>query len=488
MLVTFIAGMDGSGGHAKWNGLSSAISGFSDHLLYGGIAMICIKVESTEPYPTIYTVPTPSSVDNERPLFLCSGGETDEILEEVAAKWDEDFAYLCQDIEVQFEDKKLTFRVNVELTQLDGKIRKRLEGRGAAYCLFCLNDLQASMDVTKIQAGFVMDVDNETLLECYNALKEEIGTNQDGTKEYFLPHDIDKDLKMGLTRSPMLHHFDVINSLPALHAKLRFLSFTEIVIIRVGSGWIIYYGKKDPVMQKKWKDTEARLRFESKECLKIQLYGCQTDTGNAASEFFAFENRDAACRLFHVDDSLHSDEEDLVIAFKQLVQRFSIILRIYGSKEAINVPRFEEYLKETYILLVTKFHFIQVTPTVHALLAHGAEMVRRNDGKGLGTKCEQGLEGSMKVLRRTREVGSRKNSIPNSHQDIVNKMLVKSFPRCRDFRLAPPCKVCKQHGHSIRTCPKRGKNEKELTPDDEIIREMIYTDPLEDGVPPSCDF
>ena len=129
LVANFIAGMDGSGGQAKWNGLSSARSDFSDHLLYGGIAMLSIQVESTLPLPTIYTVPTPSSVDNERPLFLCSGGETDPILEEVAAKWDEDFLELSQDIEVQFGDKTLTFRVNVDLTQLDGKIRKRLEGR-----------------------------------------------------------------------------------------------------------------------------------------------------------------------------------------------------------------------------------------------------------------------------------------------------------------------------------------------------------------------
>ena len=482
LVANFIAGMDGSGGQAKWNGLSSARSDFSDHLLYGGIAMLSIQVESTLPLPTIYTVPTPSSVDNERPLFLCSGGETDPILEEVAAKWDEDFLELSQDIEVQFGDKTLTFRVNVDLTQLDGKIRKRLEGRGSAYCLFCLRTLEESMNIDLIKVGFVMDVDNETLVQCYDALKEEIGTNPDGSKEYYIDPKLDKELKMGLTRSPMLHHFDVINNLPALHAKLRFTSFVEIIILRVGTGWITYFKVKDPVMAKKWKDAEARLRSESKEFLKWQMYGCQTDTGNVARAFFACENRDAACSLFH------SENEDLVTTFRQLVQRFSIILRIYGSKEAINVPRFEEYLKETYILLVTKFHFIHLTPTVHALLAHGAEMVRRNDGHGLGTKCEEGLEGSMKVLRRTREVGSRKNSIPNSHQDIVNKMLVKSFPRCRDFRLAPPCKVCKQWGHTIRSCPKRGKNEKELTPDDEIIRELIYTDPLEDGVPTSCDF
>ena len=491
MQVDIVYGMDGTGGVNKWNGLSAARSDFSDHLLYAGMAMTGIRlgepilpslIDHPKPYPIIYQVPTPSSTDNERPLVLVSGGEKDPILDEITAKWDQDYHELCKIFEVTFEGQKLFFKANMELTQLDGKIRKRLEGRGSAHCLFCTNSKKDTMNLAMIEAGFEMDIDNQTLLDTYNEVKKKslIGT-VDGRTEYYIDMNMDVRLRKGLSREPMLIHFDVMNNLPPLHAKLRSLSFFETIIIRIGANWLTYHEATEHI-KPRIKEVENLLREESKMYLHHTIYGCQTDTGPVANVFFGFELRDQACRLFHCED------EDKVTAFRTLLQRFSIIIRVYGSNELINLPRFEEFLRETYILLVTMFDKIEVTPTVHALLGHAAEMVKRNDGRGLGNKGEQALEASMKKLKRTREHGSRKNSMSNSHQDIVNKMWVASLPRCRDFRQPPPCTFCKRQGHNIRSCPERStlKPIKELTPDDEIVLELILTDALEDGVPASA--
>ena len=43
-MVDIVYGMDGTGGLKKWNGLSAARSNYSDHMLYGGMAMIGIKL------------------------------------------------------------------------------------------------------------------------------------------------------------------------------------------------------------------------------------------------------------------------------------------------------------------------------------------------------------------------------------------------------------------------------------------------------------
>ena len=86
----------------------------------------------------------------------------------------------------------------------------------------------------------------------------------------------------------------------------------------------------------------------------------------------------------------------------------------------------------------------------------------------------------MRVLRNTRERGARKNSIPNCNKDIVNKMWDRSEPKVREFRIDPPCKSCRQYGHNIRSCPLR--KVKELTPDDEIVQELLMPDLLQEGV------
>merc|ERR1711894_375521 len=95
----------------------------------------------------------------------------------------------------------------------------------------------------------------------------------------------------------------------------------------------------------------------------------------------------------------------------QLLQNVSVILRVLNSYEDVNVEEFEKLCKETNLILVDYFDFMNITPTVHAVLAHSPDIIRNNQGKGLNNLSEEGSEGSHKVMKHLREHGARKHSL-----------------------------------------------------------------------------
>ena len=63
------------------------------------------------------------------------------------------------------------------------------------------------------------------------------------------------------------------------------------------------------------------------------------------------------------------------------------------------------FCNETTIKLVenlndtNKVKWIKLTPSLHGLLAHSAELICFNEGQGLGNRSEQGIENNNKFLR-----------------------------------------------------------------------------------------
>ena len=92
------------------------------------------------------------------------------------------------------------------------------------------------------------------------------------------------------------------------------------------------------------------------------------------------------------------DHRELMVSF--VPQRFQedlwvlmckiwVIIKIYTSKEKVNVSEFKQFCLDVYYHILNSFnnkesHWINVSPTVHALSAHSWELIRNNGGVGLG--------------------------------------------------------------------------------------------------------
>ena len=72
-----------------------------------------------------------------------------------------------------------------------------------------------------------------------------------------------------------------------------------------------------------------------------------------------------------------------------LLQRFAVIIRIANCKEYINdLDELNNFCLETYIKVLELFPWLEIPETVHKLLAHLAQVIAANGGRGLGNLSE----------------------------------------------------------------------------------------------------
>ena len=88
------------------------------------------------------------------------------------------------------------------------------------------------------------------------------------------------------------------------------------------------------------------------------------------------------------------------------------------ATSALNVPSFSN----------GHSHGLTFPPTLHKALAHGWELVQRNQGKGLGCFSESGLEALNKWIRYYNDHGSRKDSTEHQMEDKFNHLWQGSSP------------------------------------------------------------
>ena len=77
--------------------------------------------------------------------------------------------------------------------------------------------------------------------------------------------------------------------------------------------------------------------------------------------------------------SLFKGTEEEKEAVGDLLQRYGAILRVISSKSRkVNVPKFQDFCTETYFLQKVFFPWAPVSPSLHRLLGHSAELVEKN--------------------------------------------------------------------------------------------------------------
>ena len=85
------------------------------------------------------------------------------------------------------------------------------------------------------------------------------------------------------------------------------------------------------------------------------------------------------------------------------------------------------------------FPWMNVSNSIHNALAHSAQIMRENNGRGLAQLSEAPLEAQQKFVRRVRTNLSRKTSEEESNVDVMTRLTIRTEPFVR--KVAPKKKT-----------------------------------------------
>lgn len=129
-----------------------------------------------------------------------------------------------------------------------------------------------------------------------------------------------------------------------------------------------------------------------------------TNDGNTARCFFA--NPNISSNITGID--------------KDLIERFSIILKTLNSAYRVNSAKFGQYAKETAMKYVEHSNWYPMTPTVHKVLVHGKDIID-NFLIPIGMLGENAQESRHKDMRNYRDHNTRKMSRKVTNEDLIHQ-------------------------------------------------------------------
>lgn len=130
----------------------------------------------------------------------------------------------------------------------------------------------------------------------------------------------------------------------------------------------------------------------------------------------------------------------------------------------ININKFSNACKDLYLLLLSPpLEWVSITPTLHKILAHSAELIQRNGGRGLKRLSEEGIEACNKRLREYRVRLSRKDTQVNNITDCLTRLWISSDPEVAKERNKGrmSCDICGEIGHFRNKCPEKSTTSEE---------------------------
>ena len=147
-----------------------------------------------------------------------------------------------------------------------------------------------------------------------------------------------------------------------------------------------------------------------------QVSGNSND-GNTARIFFNIEEKAARVTGIDID----------------IIRRFHIILQTLSSGHIIDHTKYKEYAVETAQLLKQKYSWFQISPTVHKVLLHGAEIIE-DAAAPIGLLSEEAAEATNKYVRQFRLSFTRKCDREKSMNDLLCRLLANSDPFIANLR------------------------------------------------------
>ncbi|GBP90817.1 hypothetical protein EVAR_66000_1 [Eumeta japonica] len=148
--------------------------------------------------------------------------------------------------------------------------------------------------------------------------------------------------------------------LSILHARIRFFENLLHLSYKLPlRKWQLRsQSDKDAVKEKK---KEIQQKFRNEMGLIVDVPG---KSGNS--------NDENTSRRFFADYELSASVTGIDV---NLVFRFKIILEAISSKYKINIETFKEYASETEKLYVQLYQWHPMSPNIHKILRHGAEVI-----------------------------------------------------------------------------------------------------------------
>lgn len=120
----------------------------------------------------------------------------------------------------------------------------------------------------------------------------------------------------------------------------------------------------------------------------------------------------------------------------ELIRRLSIILGAITSGYSIDAEKYSAYAFETAELYVNLYGWYPMSPTMHKILVHGAEVIK-NAILPIGQLSEEAAEARNKYYREYRKKFARKTSRLDCNRDVFNRLLLSSDPYLSSLRKIP---------------------------------------------------
>ena len=423
--ANFNAGLDGSGGFPVYNSKSFLGStANTSNLITAGMSLNSIEIDDDSNH-LVYVANKACAFQNQRPIALIPGKESRDNIKDIVSALDIGiFQGRNNENLFDFKDFKARFKININLSQLDTKMIKTITGLTGAYCTACTISEAEARNIQNVSNGFKMNRSMKNLEQLVNELKV---LNPNG--EEFIPKNTrDYEKRQGLC-TPPITKADVCSNITVLHSYLNALTFFERIFYALNAGVLKMSSQFNNIKltpEERLNLNKARERLAAKArtsplFIKIDTHNSTSsagtsDTGNLARKFFSDSARNDVVDLIEGTGEDPNNNKEKV---RDLLQRFSIVLRVLSSKSLkIRYSNFQIFCSETYLAILNYFDWVHIPGAIHRLLGHLPERIHANADYGLGNLSEEGLESSHKMVRRFRQLGARKSGLKENLIDV----------------------------------------------------------------------
>ncbi|KAI6646218.1 Dna-mediated transposase [Oopsacas minuta] len=418
-------GLDGSGKHTVYNQPNTNTSTKS-FILFCFKAIHIVNSSGKELWKNNY----PNSPFSQRPIFLLAATENHDNIHQFMKDIINPETDQMKDQGFYFADDKHIF-VDVVRSMLDGKMASILSGAGGASCQLCTATQKELKDRDLILQGYPINRNISDAIQLFGELEDidaffSLPTNQ----------------RFNLTHQP-LSTIDILPASP-LHSYTCIFRWFNLLVYHLNCNKLTWSPSSKEI-----KDSMVDVRTIVQEVPGLRIdqpdpKGGTTSTGGVARRAFSNDSKFIECAMSLVK----IDHRDSLC---KLHTQLFVILRIINSDRKINTEELGCLCTDTYLLILQSFPWVNITPTLHKLLAHSEEILREMNFE-YGLKCfsEEGSEACNKLLRKYREHLARKTSFEDNVIDIFVRLSSESDPVLMKYRSTVVCANCGEHGHTRR--------------------------------------
>ncbi|KAI6648338.1 hypothetical protein LOD99_12147 [Oopsacas minuta] len=375
-------GLDGSCSHPVYQQATHSNISTKSFILFEFKVISIFDID----FKLIWKNPLPNSPFSIRPVAI------------LALQENEDNIRYLMDTLINKESTKITEKgleltsgfceVEIQRSQLDGKMAKIISGAASACCQFCTATFKQIHDPDIVKDGFPINRSITDLKALFDEVNEEEFLSLSSDNRFNVPHRPISDLGI-------------------------------IPIIK----W-------SPT-SKRVSDAKTFVTSLIKDNLNIIIdipstQGGTTTTGNVVRRCLIRKDDNDQDFLYWFLTVIPSEFKSHIIEIHTCL---GAILRVYNSSRRVDTEELALVCSNIYQSILCAFPWANVSPTLHKLLAHAPEIISTfNDGHGLEKLSEEGLEASNKYIRRYRDRLARKFSFEENLKDVFVRLISHSDP------------------------------------------------------------